>query len=564
MRAFENGHTDCVQLLNKHGGRLDIKHAFTSAVKDCDCIRLKYLLENFRDVIKKFIYTNEMNDFVVSAAREGHIDLIGVLLDAGANVDYVNSEKTTPLMNAKNADVVKFLVQRGAVVNNLSHYWPLEYVLSSNYYQRGSVDKEKIIEALLDQGAFVNGKNYGGRTPLMLAVAGSASRSILQMLLDRGADGSLKASDGNTVLHIAASTQSPEYIEFLLQQANVINIINAQNREGVTALMLCRYNSNHKAMKVFIDHGADVNIKDFQENTALLNVLDMHIQKPEILTVLIQAGCDLNCQNTSGYTPLMLAAKNSLKCALMLLVDSGADVNAVSKKMKNETALSIIFKYWEDSKTYYVKHLLDHGAKASILKPDVLLHLILREHIQIIPRLIQCGLAPAEYAIVYNPLNYNSGSVINSFSPLWMALMIGNDKLARYFIGNLFVTKSEMLKLFHSQGDMRQHLVSNNYPKCVELLDELLGKPMSLFSLAFLVVQSAVGTTPGREDRISVLPLPQVIKDMLLYKMEIVPCDITDNDTSSSAEEELIYDERDDQARFWKSCLFDMPGTSRR
>ncbi|BFZ26042.1 hypothetical protein BsWGS_29081 [Bradybaena similaris] len=546
INALRNGHTDCVQMLTKHGASLDIKYAFQSAVRENNSVHLRYLAETFRVEIEQVISTKEMSNLVVSAAREGHIDIIGVLLDAGAYINCVNSNKKTPLLEAKNADVVNFLVQRGAYMNK----WrsdirnicsPLNYVLSSYYFQPDSVDKEKIIEALLKHHAAVNGRSRNFRTPLMLAVANRASQNIVQMLLDRGADISSKDNHSSTVLHISAKINSTEHIELLLQQMKIRNVINAQNSKGLTALMMFTIKCNYIAMKVLIDHGADVNIKDFHGNTALLLALYKHTQKPEILATLIQAGCDLNWQNTSGYTPLMLAAKSSLNDALMLLVDSGANVNAVSEKMKSETALTLMLKHCVDFKTSCVEYLLDHGAQASYLKPDVLLRLIVRKEMQLIQKFLQCGLGPVEYSAFNNPLYYIPVSTIDSYSPLWMALMTGNVKLAQYFVDSLFITDFDVFALTHSQ-EARQHFARSSNPKCVEFLEKLSAQPMSLFSLAFITLQSAVGTAPGREERVSMLHLPQVIKDRLLFKMESVPWDMSDDDTPGTVDEGLIYE----------------------
>ncbi|BFZ23419.1 hypothetical protein BsWGS_26458 [Bradybaena similaris] len=554
IKSSGDGHTDCVQM-TKHGASLDIKYAFQSAVSSNNSVHLKYLAETFKVEIEQVISPKELSNLVVSAAREGHIDIIEVLLDAGAYVDCVSSDKKTPLLESKNADVVNFLVQRGAYINKFRRdirniCSPLNYVLSSYYFQPDSADKEKIIEALLKHRAAVNGLSRSGRTPLMLAVANRASRNILQMLLDRGANTSLSDRKGNTVLHIAAEIKSTENIEFLLQQKKIRNMINAPNTRGLTAFMIFTKRCNHMAMKILIDHGADVNITDFHGNTALHLALYDQIQKPEILTTLIQAGCDLNSENASGFTPLMLAVKYELKDALMLLVDSGANVNAVSKKMKNETALTQVFKYCVDFRTSFVEYLLDHGAHASYVEPYVILQLIEHKNMQLIQKLIQYGLGPVAWVLFHKLFYYGPVNAIKHYTPLWMALLRGRVKLAQYFVDNIFITNSDVLRLALSR-DAKQHFVRSNNLKCVEFLEKLSAQPLSLFSLAFVSMQSAVGTGPGREERVGMLPLPQVMKDRLLFKMESVaeiPCEMSDEDTletDDSLELSMILDKLD-------------------
>ncbi|CAG5136562.1 unnamed protein product [Candidula unifasciata] len=510
-------------MLTKHGVSLDIKSAFQSAVKNNDSTRLRYLVENFRVEISRAFSAISLNNFMISASHSGYIDIIGILLDAGVNVNCVSTAKKTPLMVAENVEVINFLVHKGADVcmNSTKHDWmysPLSYVLSKNNYHYDYTETVKIVEALLKHGAPVNEDSPSG-SPLMNAILSEANLNIVKLLLDHGADLSVRDSKGNTVLLIAAENESTENINYLLQHREVREIINVRNHQGLTALMISTRKFNHPAVKALIDHGADVNIKDVAGNTALLLAVYWHRQSLETLTTLIDADSDVNCQNGSGHSPLMLTALASWTDALILLVDSGAEVNAVSGK--NETALSLTLKKF-NPRPSCVKYLLDHGADASFVKPEFIIRLILRRKLVFIPRRMRCGLGPTEIS----SLTYLLSAPVTTVSPLFMALMTGNVKLAAYFVENLFVTKSDMFKLIHNK-DVRQHLQKHKLHKCLGFLDKQAAQPLSLFSLAFIAVQSAISAAPGREERVSSLPLPQIIKDILMFKVESRPLDMS-------------------------------------
>ena len=59
-------------------------------------------------------------------------------------------------------------------------------------------ENPSVLEILIENGANVNAKDNGGNTPLILAVAGGKPKNIL-LLLDRGADAGIPDNEGNTV-----------------------------------------------------------------------------------------------------------------------------------------------------------------------------------------------------------------------------------------------------------------------------------------------------------------------------------------------------------------------------
>ena len=67
--------------------------------------------------------------------------------------------------------------------------------------QSGSI---RIVQELINNGAEINIKDKFGKTPLMVAIAGYADDvSIINLLLDNGADKSMKANSGVSCMNLA-------------------------------------------------------------------------------------------------------------------------------------------------------------------------------------------------------------------------------------------------------------------------------------------------------------------------------------------------------------------------
>jgi ankyrin repeat protein len=81
--------------------------------------------------------------------------------------------------------------------------------------------------------------------------------------------------------------------------------------------------------------------------------------KRPIVECLLAAGADVNLGDATGYTPLMSAAYSGDLEMILLLVKSGAEINAATR-YKKDTALSFARK---NGHLEVVRALLDLGAK---------------------------------------------------------------------------------------------------------------------------------------------------------------------------------------------------------
>ena len=97
----------------------------------------------------------------------------------------------------------------------------------------------------------------------------------------------------------------------------------------MTPLMLIQYDYLSfmtKALTVLLEAGADVNRKDSYGRTALIIAADKHCYK-DAIKELIRAGADLNIADIKGKTALHYALQYGSQDVARYLIKKGADYN---------------------------------------------------------------------------------------------------------------------------------------------------------------------------------------------------------------------------------------------
>lgn len=522
--ALRHGHIDCAKLLVQHGAKMHIMYALVSAVRYQIPHYMDFLCENYKDEIVSLLQkSNNLNAFVRSAVRGGNLRILRQIFNVGVDCSQVK----IPLAESKDGSMAKFLIEQGADVNATKedlrgNITPLLDVIINREYSSSTID---VIRVLLENGASTNDRDCNQETPLMIAASKEGCTSVLQLLLDHGADVSSTDIDGSTALIWAIMEDCSEGASFLIKFAkDRKDVLNAQNNKGLTALMAAAADERQELIRELLCEGADVTLKDNDGDTALLHYLSqVCVPDEELLLDLISAGSDVNWQNKDGLSPLMVASMNYLQEAVSVLLDSGADVNAVSEKDQTKTAISFIpvDSFLEVGAIFCMECLLDKGADASYLNQYFLPKLIINSGDILIPKLIRCGVGPSD--IELDEVFPRSSAVgrLSVVSPLCLALLVGNVALAKYFVGNVYLTKSDVSSLT-SNKDLQDFLDGTKKQECLDFLASFISQPRSLFTLSLVAVSSAVGSSPGRESRVNTLPVPEKIKHKLLFRTEDV------------------------------------------
>nr|AAI71681.1 Ehmt1a protein [Danio rerio] len=199
-----------------------------------------------------------------------------------------------------------------------------------------------ICHVLVQAGANLDMCDIEQRTPLMYACNNNHLENV-KYLLKAGASSAHKDMRGSTCLHLAARAGHTNVLQYLLSLPSID--VNCKDDGGWAPLTWATENMRLEQVKMLISAGADVQIRDKEENLCLHWAAFSGCD--EIAQLLLDHRSDLHAVNVHGDTPLHIAVRqNQLDC-VMLFLSRGADVNL--KNRDGETPLgccNINSKMW--------------------------------------------------------------------------------------------------------------------------------------------------------------------------------------------------------------------------
>lgn len=237
-------------------------------------------------------YSGEVEEYTYSifyaACESGLIEAVARFIKARADVNECDStgsilQKLCSIRADK--DMVELLIENGAVVNFQNSYGTTALHLAKT---------TDIAQLLIDNGADVNLRTVDGMTPLHIGLFNKEPLpfDFFKLLIDSGAEVDILDKNGNPPLRYALlKREYTDVAELLINSGTDVNI---RNKKGETLLHFAAKNNLTAAANLLIAHGAHINAKNYEELTP------SEIAETKGYTDLVRLLTDYGTQNNVG------------------------------------------------------------------------------------------------------------------------------------------------------------------------------------------------------------------------------------------------------------------------
>ncbi|QKX58041.1 uncharacterized protein TRUGW13939_05161 [Talaromyces rugulosus] len=191
-----------------------------------------------------------------------------------------------------------------------------------------------------------------------------------------------------SVIHVAAAWNIPNLIDFSMVNISTIQklkmlfwaypgtgwytrpwkgrhlhkaLLNAQDGTGKSPLHWAIIKSHTHIIDVFLQQGADVDLRDNESKCALHFAAEIGDER--LVQILLRSPKNLEAKDNQGRTPLLIAVDNLQFEVIHRLVNAGAQVNALNNMNQNALHLICIKRQSSDS-CNLLRYFIGHGISA--------------------------------------------------------------------------------------------------------------------------------------------------------------------------------------------------------
>lgn len=259
------------------------------------------------------------------AAQEGHIEIVEMLIGAGANLDRQSKYGSTALLQASQGgkhEVVKLLLAGGAATELARFDGTTPLILASEKGYRSCV------EALVRAGASVAHERDDGASAIDVA-----SEEVSDLLVSSAAEpmiesGTLPGEEGVT-LHQAVLQRDIAVVRALLDRGESLD---SADEEGSTPLHYAAWVADPKILAELLERGACADAQNAKKETPLHLVAGTSEDgSTAVAERLLAAGASIEMANAEGMRPLHVASVGGLFEMAKFLLDRGAEVDGLTE-----------------------------------------------------------------------------------------------------------------------------------------------------------------------------------------------------------------------------------------
>ncbi|TGO52552.1 hypothetical protein BCON_0139g00180 [Botryotinia convoluta] len=343
MQASWAGCLDMVKLLLKKGAKIDYRgyNNRTPLMNAAFCGYknvVDLLLENDAEV-NCVDFSDETP--LMKAAEGGNMSIMSLLLGKGAKFDCKEKGFASALLSNSRygrEEMVEFLLQNG--VDTSLRDRMLGYQGWTPLFHAARNGNETMVKSMLENGAEVNAKCERGSTPLYEA-ASQGHVTIVELLLEKGGKVDLLTEFGCGLLSEAISRGHEAVVAILLKQSACTEVENKDNNGlMLKAVGIAILGGKLAILKLLLEKSPNINQKGVRGETPLFWAI--YLRREDMVRLLINKGADIELKDNYGCTLLMFALLQGETYMPMVktLLDCGADINAENNE--GRTPLSII------------------------------------------------------------------------------------------------------------------------------------------------------------------------------------------------------------------------------
>jgi ankyrin repeat protein len=283
------------------------------------------------------------------ASRFGHLDIVHILLQSGAQVDTVALDQASI---QSRWDIVQALLQKSSF--SVAHKW-ISHGLAIAF-QGGLEIVQILLEAWTNLG--------GAQVPHHLVVSASERglSDIVCLLLEHGADVNAATEEYNALgAAVALHHGCVNIVRVLLEKGAEVN---ATSKIYGSALQVASHRGDIETVRLLVKHGAEVNTAGGKYGSPLQAA--SRGGNVEMVQLLLEHGANVNATDGMHGSALQAASANGHVAVVRLLLEKDADVNAIGgpsgTALKAAARLDQLRgKNWWDAKEI-TRILLENGA----------------------------------------------------------------------------------------------------------------------------------------------------------------------------------------------------------
>jgi ankyrin repeat protein len=297
------------------------------------------------------------------------------LLKKGANVNAVKRSNDhfdgfTPLLFACmkfDIEKVKFWIEKGADVNqaSTSNMTPLYAIFAIKNDRLGALDRYAIEQLLLDNGADVTIKGPENHNVLQVAILTGSIESIKLLLgvMKNKMDLNVPDNVGHNAFSDAVTWNRIDLLPLLFDAGS----LPISDKEGISPLHDAAINNYAEIVKWLLNKGVDVNVVDKNGQTPLHYAAEE--ASSEIVKALLDAGADPRIKDNSGKTAAQLSHKNKNKAVKALLKNAEKKPVVIPKPIQTQPIIAPVKKEEEKIKIISASAKKTGGRKKRKKKP---------------------------------------------------------------------------------------------------------------------------------------------------------------------------------------------------